>query len=81
MSGLISRDELEHQLREEYGLLLTTRQLAEVLGRTPAGLRWTLANPSDSRTLALRDCLTRVGGRTYFAASDIAAILPGVKSG
>jgi hypothetical protein len=75
MSTPLSQPQLEQQLRDSYGLLLTISQLAELLGRTPAGLRWTLANPSDARTLALKDCLRRVGGRAYISATDVAAIL------
>lgn len=77
MSAQLSQTRLEQQLVREYGLLLTTKQLAEFLGRTPAGLRWTLSHPSDPRTVALRNCLRRVGGRAYFCASDVAAILAG----
>ena len=73
----LSQTTLEQQLLDEYGLLLTTKRLAEFLGRTPAGLRWTLSHPSDSRTFALRNCLRRVGGRAYFCASDVAAIVAG----
>ncbi len=53
---------LERQLFDRYGLLLTQQQLAAFLGRTPAGLRWSLANPADARTFALRDCARRWGG-------------------
>ncbi len=77
MPNLPSQTKLEQQLIDDYGLLLTTKQLAEFLGRTPAALRWTLANPSDPRTHALRTCLRRVGGRVYFSASDVAAIVAG----
>ena len=66
MSNPLSQPQLEQQLRDSYGLLLTISQLAELLGRTPAGLRWTLAS---------KDCLRTVGGRAYISATDVAAIL------
>ena len=46
MSSPPSQTKLEQQLLDAYGLLLSTKQLASFLGRTPAGLRWTLSHPS-----------------------------------
>ena len=77
MSSPPSQTKLEQQLLDAYGLLLSTKQLASFLGRTPAGLRWTLSHPSDPRTFALRNCLRRVGGRFYIASSDVAEIVVG----
>ena len=70
MSSPPSQTKLEQQLLDAYGLLLSTKQLASFLGRTPAGLRWTLSHPS-------RNCLRRVGGRFYIASSDVAEIVVG----
>ncbi len=70
-----TRTALEEQLRERYGLLLTPKQLAEFLGRTPAGLRWSLAHPIDARTAALQNCTRRIGRRLYYPVSDVAAIV------
>ena len=77
MSAQLPQTRLEQQLVREYGLLLTIKQLAKFLGRTPTGLRWTLSHPSDSPTFALRNCLRRIGGRGYLSASGIAAIVAG----
>ena len=68
---------LEAQLRERYGLLLTVDELAELLGRTPAGLRWSLAHPADVPTAALRDCARRIGRRRYYPVRAVAAALAG----
>jgi len=38
---------LENQLTERFGLLLSQTQLAELLGRTTGGLRYSLSYPSD----------------------------------
>ena len=38
---------LENQISERYGLLLSQTQLAELLGRTTGGLRYSLSYPSD----------------------------------
>ena len=68
---------LEAQLRERYGLLLTPSQLAELLARTPAGLRRSLHHPRDAQTVALRACARRIGRRLYFPVADIAPIVAG----
>ena len=75
MSTLFTRSALEAQLETRYGLLLTQKQLAQFLGRSIAGLRWSLANPSDPRTFALRNCARGVGRRVYYPASAVAAII------
>ena len=75
MSTPLTRTALEAQLETRYGLLLTQKQLAQFLGRSIAGLRWSLANPADQRTLALRNCARRVGRRVYYPASAVAAII------
>ncbi len=38
---------LEGQITERYGLLLSQTQLAQLLGRTTGGLRYSLSYPSD----------------------------------
>ncbi len=70
-----TRTALEAQLEIRFGLLLTHQQLAALLGRSTAGLRWSLANPSDAHTLALRNCARRVGRRLYYPACAVAAII------
>ena len=63
MSTPLTQSTLEAQLETRYGLLLTQKQLAQFLGRSIAGLRWSLANPADQRTVALRNCARRVGAK------------------
>ena len=43
---------LENQITERYGLLISQTQLAELLGRTTGGLRYSLSYPSDQSTCA-----------------------------
>ena len=45
MSAPLTQSALEAQLETRYGLLLTQKQLAQFLGRSIAGLRWTLQIP------------------------------------
>lgn len=47
---------LENQLTERFGLLLSQTQLAQLLGRTTGGLRYSLSYPSDRQTRALKAC-------------------------
>jgi hypothetical protein len=68
---------LAQQLTERYGLLLSQAQLAELLGRSAAGLRYSLKCPSDLRTRALKSCGRRVGRRVYYPASEVAWIIAG----
>lgn len=66
---------IETQLKEQYGLLLSQSQLAELLGRSTGGLRYSLCYPSDPRTRALKDCGRRIGRRVYYPAGDVASII------
>jgi hypothetical protein len=65
---------LELQLLKSYGPLLTIKQLATVLHRSPAGLSYTLSHGGE-----LADKLNRVkikiGRRSYFSASGLAEVL------
>jgi hypothetical protein len=61
------------QLTERFGLLLTQTQLAELLGRSTGGLRYSLCAPSDARTRALKAC----GRRVYYPALEVARIISG----
>jgi hypothetical protein len=47
---------LEAQITDRCGLLPSQVQLAELLGRTPGGLRYSLSYPRDDRTRTLRAC-------------------------
>jgi len=68
---------LEQQLTERYGLLLSQAQLAELLGRSADGLRYSLKCPSDLRTRALKACGRKVGRRVYYPATEVARIILG----
>jgi hypothetical protein len=68
---------LEHQLTERFGLLLSQTQLAELLGRSTGGLRYSLSYPSDPSTCALKACGRKIGRRVYYPASEVARIIIG----
>ena len=68
---------LEHQLTERFGLLLSQTQLAELLGRSTGGLRYSLSYPSDASTRALKACGRKIGRRVYYPASEVACIIIG----
>jgi len=70
-------DPLAAQLTERFGPLLTQSQLAELLGRTPGGLRYSLCCPSDAPTRALKACGRKIGRRVYYPASEVARIITG----
>jgi hypothetical protein len=54
---------LENQLTERFGLLMSYTQLAEWLGRSAGGLRYSLSYPSDVSTRALKACGRKIGRR------------------
>jgi hypothetical protein len=66
---------LAQQITERYGLLLSQAQLAELLGRSADGLRYSLKCPSDSNTRALKACGRKVGRRVYYPAAEVARII------
>ena len=68
---------LENQITERYGLLLSQTQLAQLLGRTTGGLRYSLSYPSDQQTRALKACGRRIGRRVYYPATEVARIIIG----
>ena len=68
---------LAAQITERFGLLLTQTQLAELLGRSTGGLRYSLCAPSDARTRALKACGCRIGRRVYYPALEVALIING----
>lgn len=69
---------LENQITERYGLLLSQTHLAELLGRTTGGLRYSLSYPSDHQTQALKACGRKIGRRVYYPASEVARIIIGI---
>jgi hypothetical protein len=68
---------LENQITERYGLLLSQTQLAELLGRTTGGLRYSLSYPSDQQTRALKVCARKIGRRIYYPVTEVARIIIG----
>jgi hypothetical protein len=68
---------LENQLTERFGLLMSQAQLAELLGRSTGGLRYSLSYPSDVSTRALKACGRKIGRRMYYPVSDVARIILG----
>jgi len=68
---------LAQQITERYGLLISQSQLAELLGRSAGGLRYSLKYPSDPSTRALKACGRKVGRRVYYPASEVALIIAG----
>jgi hypothetical protein len=68
---------LENQLMERFGLLMSQTQLAELLGRSTGGLRYSLSYPSDASTRALKACGRKIGRRIYYPVSDVARIILG----
>lgn len=69
--------DLATQLTERFGPLLTQTQLAELLGRSPGGLRYSLCCPSDARTQALKASGRKIGRRVYYPAIEVASIISG----
>jgi hypothetical protein len=51
--------------------------LAQLLGRSAGGLRYSLKYPSDPSTRALKACGRKIGRRVYYPASEIALIIAG----
>lgn len=68
---------LENQLTERFGLLMSQTQLAELLGRSTGGLRYSLSYPSDASTRALKACGRKIGRRVYYPALEVARIIVG----
>lgn len=62
-------------LIERYGLLLTYTELAEVLGRSPDGLRISLSNPRDVWTQRLSLAKVRFGRRVLFRSADVGKLI------
>ncbi len=60
--------------------LLTLVQLAEVLDRSPAGLRISLAG-NNELAQKLRPARIKIGRRVYFRVNAVAQIIDSVKGG
>lgn len=65
---------IEQYLFDRYGPLLTLLELAEVLKRTPDGLRVTLARKNDLSD-KLNPWKIKIGRRVYFPVSAIADLV------
>ncbi len=76
-SNSFSAPTLENQITERYGPLLSQTQLAELLGRSTGGLRYSLSYPCDEQTRALKACGRKIGRRVYYPANEIAEIIIG----
>ncbi len=66
---------LHEQLITRYGILLSQAQLAELLGRTTGGLRFSLSVPADDKTRSLKASGRRIGRRVYYPAVEVARII------
>ena len=71
---MTSQEKIEQQLIDRYGPLVTIVQLAELLHRSPAGLAYTLSQPS-SFAKSINTARVKLGRRVYFRASDLATAL------
>jgi len=66
------------QLIEKYGVLLTVNNVAELLHRTPSGLRWSLSQGGTEPGLAfLRSSSVKIGRKIYFPAEALAKLIDG----
>lgn len=69
---------LERELVQAYGLLLTIEHLAQLFHRPIGGLRWTLNQPEPCEfAKAINASRTKAGRRSYYRATDLAALLAG----
>lgn len=75
-----TQDNLTSHLLDRFGPLLSQTQLAELLGRSTGGLRYSLCCPSDARTRALKACGRKVGRRVYYPADDVAGIITSLEN-
>ncbi|KES23867.1 hypothetical protein [Pseudomonas sp. AAC] len=69
-------DCLEQHLLETYGPLLTLEQLAQLLHRSPGGLRFSLTTQS-AFARQINATKVRLGRRVYFRTCDMATIMAG----
>lgn len=70
----------EELILTKYGRpLLNFEQVADLLDRSPAGLRITLCRSGEVSD-RLRDCRVKIGRRVLFRVADLARMLDGVGS-
>jgi len=71
----------EERLFKQFGTaLLTLPQLAQLLNRSPAGLRITLAGTNEL-ALKLRPARRKLGRRVYYDTADVSRALDAAGSG
>nr|WP_233175888.1 hypothetical protein [Dyella sp. ASV24] len=63
------------RLIERFGELMTYEQLADLLKRSPAGLRISVGQRDSDFSTALRAARIKLGRRVYFRSSQIAALI------
>ncbi|MGF1440152.1 DNA-binding protein [Pseudomonas aeruginosa] len=69
-------DSLEQHLLETFGPLLTLEQLAQLLHRSPGGLKFSLRSQSEFAR-QINATKVKLGRRAYFRTCDMAAIILG----
>lgn len=62
-------------LKERYSVLLTLGQLAEILNRSPDGLRISLSSSQSSWADQINSTKIRIGRRVYFRTEGIARLI------
>lgn len=67
---------LSSSMLDKYGPLLTLVQLAQMLHRSPDGMRMALREPSEYAR-SLNGAKIRIGRRIYFRTPDVARLLMG----
>lgn len=67
---------LEQHLLSTFGPLLTLDQLAQLLHRSPGGLKFTLSTKSEF-SRQVNATKVRLGRRVYFRVCDVTALLAG----
>lgn len=69
---------ISEQITEEYGIFLTTNDLAQVLRKTPTSLRHAFCRSTDPVIRRLHGCARHVGRRVLFPSIEVGKILEGV---
>lgn len=67
-------------LKDKYSVLLTLPQLAEVLSRSPDGLRISLATSRSEWARHINSTKIHIGRRMYFRTEGIARLIDGQMS-
>ncbi|KKO71542.1 hypothetical protein [Kerstersia gyiorum] len=62
-------------LKERYSVLLTLAQLAEVLNRSPDGLRISLSSSQSDWADQINSTKVKIGRRVYFRTEGIARLI------